>query len=295
MGVRKHRRFASTSFIISNNSKSQTSEADMSTTQTAQLGPTPEFNLDSLPVPEKRAYHSSFVHNKKLYIFGGIDLSQDCLDSLWQVDLSQLMLFVPGDTDVHMNPTWHKIKTSGISKPKAMACHTSVVLEDKMYLFGGTSNGKQCQDMYALDLLKFQWSLCKPKPYKGIAKNLPEPRDQHTCVLHREYLIMFGGYVEGKKCNTVYKYRCKDNTWQCIKAKGDPAAEEYLPAPRTGHAAVTVLSEQDGDYMYMFGGIGVHGEERLGDFWKLNLSTFHWTKILPNYGSVMGISEITRE
>lgn len=95
------------------------------------------------------------MHRKRLYIFGGIDLSKDYLDTLWQVDLSQLFEFVPGETDTHMNPVWHKMKTSGISKPKAMAGHTSVVHEDKMYLFGGISKDKECTDMYLLDLNKY--------------------------------------------------------------------------------------------------------------------------------------------
>ena len=36
--------------------------------------------------PERRAYHSSFVYKKRLYIFGGKDIGEGLTDTLWKLD-----------------------------------------------------------------------------------------------------------------------------------------------------------------------------------------------------------------
>lgn len=40
--------------------------------------------------PERRGYHSTFTHNNKLYIYGGHDIREGSMDSLWCLDLSKL-------------------------------------------------------------------------------------------------------------------------------------------------------------------------------------------------------------
>lgn len=39
-------------------------------------------------VPERRGYHSSFIYNNKLYIYGGHDIREGSLDNLWVIDLN---------------------------------------------------------------------------------------------------------------------------------------------------------------------------------------------------------------
>jgi hypothetical protein len=63
---------------------------------------------------------------------------------------------------------WHHIETSG-TKPGAMAHHTSVVHNEKMYLFGGShsnniDNSKLISsrvdsNFYQLDLKSFKWEV----------------------------------------------------------------------------------------------------------------------------------------
>ena len=40
--------------------------------------------------PDRRGYHSTFVHNKRLYIYGGHDIREGSKDSLWTLDLKKL-------------------------------------------------------------------------------------------------------------------------------------------------------------------------------------------------------------
>ena len=40
--------------------------------------------------PERRGYHSTFIHQDKLYIYGGHDIKEGTLDNMWVMDLSKL-------------------------------------------------------------------------------------------------------------------------------------------------------------------------------------------------------------
>lgn len=54
---------------------------------------------------------------------------------------------------------WHLIETSG-PKPVAIAHHTSIVFNERMYLFGGShANGEDNRKFYSLDLKSFKWEL----------------------------------------------------------------------------------------------------------------------------------------
>lgn len=38
--------------------------------------------------PERRSYHSSFVFENKIYIYGGLDIQNGSINSIWELDLS---------------------------------------------------------------------------------------------------------------------------------------------------------------------------------------------------------------
>ena len=114
--------------------------------------------------PDRRAYHSSFVNNGILYVFGGKDISVGHLNSLWSIDLSELHGLIQGQSEHQPNPEWKLINTSGSasSKPSPIANHTSVTFENKMYLFGGSGGMCENLDLYCLDLSSYQWQVVKP-------------------------------------------------------------------------------------------------------------------------------------
>lgn len=41
-------------------------------------------------MPERRSYHSSFVYEDKMYIYGGLDIQNGSVDTLWELDLNHL-------------------------------------------------------------------------------------------------------------------------------------------------------------------------------------------------------------
>lgn len=85
--------------------------------------------------------------------------------------------------------------------PIPVANHTSAVYENKMYLFGG--GGGMCEnlDLYQLDLDSYRWTLLKPQPKGNNKENLPITRDEHTCIVHEDSMVIFGGFNFGQKTN----------------------------------------------------------------------------------------------
>jgi hypothetical protein len=41
-------------------------------------------------MPERRSYHTSFTYEHKMYIFGGLDIQNGSVDTLWELDLAQV-------------------------------------------------------------------------------------------------------------------------------------------------------------------------------------------------------------
>ena len=102
---------------------------------------------------------------------------------------------------------------------------------------------------------------------------MPHTRDEHSCVVHNETMLVFGGFAFGERSNSIFKYNFRMNTWEKINHKSKAA-----PCPRAGHSAVIRYNKEEGDHMYIFGGKDDENL-KLSDTWKFNLSTQEWTCI----------------
>jgi N-acetylneuraminic acid mutarotase len=131
------------------------------------------------------------------------------------------------------NSEWELIETHGTNKPPKLSNHSSVEHGGKMYLFGGSNLNSENLAMHTLDLNRFQWNLLKPKAANGDESNLPHTRDEHSCVVHNDSMIVFGGFAFGERSNSIFRYNFRMNTWEKINHKGSAA-----PCPRAGHSAV---------------------------------------------------------
>ena len=154
--------------------------------------------------PERRGYHSSFVYDNRLFVYGGKDIQIGYMDNIWAIDLKDIREFVRGQTEYSPNPQWEPIKISGNVKPPALSNHSSVVYKSKMYLFGGSS--KECEnvDMFTLDLQLYKWQIVKAKADNDLHENFPRTRDEHSCVLYNDSMVVFGGFSFGQRTNDVY-------------------------------------------------------------------------------------------
>ena len=41
-------------------------------------------------LPQRRSHHSAFIHNDKLFVYGGYDSMEGPLNSLWYLDLNSI-------------------------------------------------------------------------------------------------------------------------------------------------------------------------------------------------------------
>lgn len=155
--------------------------------------------------------------------------------------------------------------------PPPITNHTSTVYGDKMYLFGGSTMECENQMLYSLDLNKYQWQLIKPKAAQNNESNFPITREEHTCVVYNDSMVIFGGFAFGERTNSMFKYNFKQNTWEMIKSKNQP------PCERAGHSAV-IRMDDNGDHMYIFGGKD-NDNQKINDTWKFNMTTHEWHQI----------------
>ena len=67
---------------------------------------------------------------------------------------------------------WHLIETSG-PNPGAISHHSSVVYNERMYLFGGSkANGEENKKFYSLDLKSYKWEVISSVRNNQILMNI---------------------------------------------------------------------------------------------------------------------------
>ena len=64
--------------------------------------------------PERRAYHSTFEHNNVLYIYGGHDIREGQMNSLWSLDMTAVGNL---NESVSRGLEWQARKTYGNKTP----------------------------------------------------------------------------------------------------------------------------------------------------------------------------------
>ena len=76
-------------------------------------------------------------------------------------------------------------------------------------------------------------------------------------------VVVFGGFEEGCRVNSVRAFNLETHTWTLQQPK-DPLAPR--PSPRAGHSATV-----HGSSMYIFGGKD-DDNRKLNDLWRYDLS-----------------------
>jgi N-acetylneuraminic acid mutarotase len=82
-------------------------------------------------------------------------------------------------------------------------------------------------------------------------------------------MVIFGGFENGSRTNTLAIYDILKNTWQKLDTEG----LEIKPEQRSGHSAII-----KDDKLYVFGGKNEENN-KLSDFWAFDLKEQKWTEI----------------
>lgn len=150
--------------------------------------------------------------------------------------------------------------------PEGRLCHTSVVNNNSMYIYGGHITQPSSEyfhtvknDMYECNLKTREW---REIP---LGENAPR-RTEHTAVVYKDNMIIFGGYSGQGYENSVLKFSTENGQWEAIATYGSS------PSARSAHTSVVV-----GDSMYVFG--GWNGVHCMNDLHELDFTTNTWRLI----------------
>lgn len=81
-------------------------------------------------LPERRSYHTGTSFGSKYYIYGGYDIKEGDMKSMFCLDASEYA------------PEWQEVNLTG-DYPKGISRHSVVVWDDKIYCLGGENNNVQ--------------------------------------------------------------------------------------------------------------------------------------------------------
>jgi ankyrin repeat protein/serine/threonine protein kinase len=143
--------------------------------------------------PTPRCEHSAVVVGSRIVFFGGFD-GQKRLKDLYVFDTTTLK--------------WMKPTIQSKRVPGGRSGHKMVFLHNLVWLFGGIdSHGTYLNDIYTLNLEKWQWSSV---PISG---KMPAPRAFHSMDVLKTKIAVYGGYSFSKCHDDVALLDTKRQTW----------------------------------------------------------------------------------
>ncbi|KHN00947.1 Acyl-CoA-binding domain-containing protein 4 [Glycine soja] len=174
---------------------------------------------------------------------------------------------------------WVPITVSG-ARPAARYKHAAAVVDEKLYVAGGSRNGRHLSDVQVFDLRSLTWSSLKLKA--NVRKDdddssqeiLPATSDHNmvarvgqSASLFGSRVILFGGEEMSRKLlNDVHVLDLESMTWEMIKTTQTP------PAPRYDHSAAI----QGERYLLIFGGCS--HSIFFNDLHLLDMQTMEWSQ-----------------
>jgi len=134
---------------------------------------------------------------------------------------------------------WSKIKTVGKNKPKSLRGHSMTLVDEKIFIFGGSDTETCFNDLYIFDTETYWWTLHKTK---GLVPP-PRPCRAHSANLIGDYIYVFGGGNGPSYFNTLHLLNTKTLCWEKPEVRGQ------IPNPRRAHTSWVY-----NDLLYIFAG-----------------------------------------
>jgi len=122
---------------------------------------------------------------------------------------------------------WTKVKTVGKNVPKPLRGHSMTLVDEKIFIFGGSDTETCYNDLYIFDTETYWWTLHKTK---GMVPP-PRPCRAHSANLIGDYIYVFGGGNGPSYFNTLYLLNTKTLCWE------KPEVHGQTPNPRRAHTS----------------------------------------------------------
>lgn len=169
---------------------------------------------------------------------------------------------------------WVALPVSG-ARPSARYKHAAAVADEKLYITGGSRNGRYLSDIQAFDLRSLTWSSLKleidPSADKsedsGLQEVLPGISD-HSMIKWENKLLLLGGHSK-KSSDAMIVHFINLETHVC----GVMETSGKIPVARGGHSVTLV-----GSKLIVFGGED-RSRKLLNDVHVLDLQTMTWSVV----------------
>lgn len=155
--------------------------------------------------------------------------------------------------------------------PAPRHSHSSIIFDNVMWVFGGSSVNGAFNDLWCFDLSKREW-------YRPISMgNYPNPKACCSLVQYKRKMILFGGWRQTTGMthqphllfNELHVYDIDERRWMVKNFT-------YGPNSIAAHSASV-----HGHKMVVFGGFSAldnDGQGTVNDVWTLDLRSFVWKK-----------------
>jgi hypothetical protein len=170
---------------------------------------------------------------------------------------------------------WTPLPVSG-SRASARYKHAAVVVDEKLYIVGGSRNGRYLSDVQVFDLRSLTWSSLKLKTESSSADNIQEDDgsslreafpaiSDHRMIKWGNKLLLIGGHSKKSSDNMLVRFiDLETHSCGVIDVFGN------VPASRGGHSITLV-----GSRVLVFGGEDKN-RRLLNDLHVLHLETMTW-------------------
>ncbi|PXF42157.1 hypothetical protein BWQ96_08135 [Gracilariopsis chorda] len=244
------------------------------------------------PIPCARAGHSLATLDDKIYLFGGY-CEYGAVEELHESNEIQEVLI--GDAhhfnSLHEYSTqtkkWRCLHPGGDPRIHARVVprerrHASLVVYSRsLFLYGGFDRDDHVlSDLWEFSISEKKWIFVSGNPDRcpyavyepvpsTVRMQVPVARAEHTAVVHRHRMIVFGGYDGKKKLNDTFVYDFTTRKWSCPFS-----SRQGAPNRRCKHSAVLYK-----DKMFVVGGFQYKDGDNyaLTDIHALDLTSFTWS------------------
>eukprot|EP01091_Cochliopodium_minus_P003809 TRINITY_DN13769_c0_g1_i2.p1 TRINITY_DN13769_c0_g1~~TRINITY_DN13769_c0_g1_i2.p1 ORF type:complete len:380 (-),score=74.30 TRINITY_DN13769_c0_g1_i2:81-1220(-) len=200
--------------------------------------------------PTSRSNHTAVVWENKMYLFGGYSLNS-ALNDIYSYHFEK--------------KEWNKINILNSKLPAPRFCHSAVISNNTMYVFGGHNGSVAFNDLWEFDFTKEKWAEIK-------CEVTPIARCYHTAVIYKHKMIVFGGQLGTARTNEIWDFSLKKKRWKMVNTSG------VLPPSRSRH--ISGLDTKSSK-LYVFGGNGDTAGSYLDDLWEYSIKRNIWYKIPP--------------
>ncbi|XP_071401832.1 kelch domain-containing protein 1-like [Centroberyx affinis] len=229
----------------------------------------------------ERSNHTAFIDDNILYVWGGYQVvagNEVVLpsDEIWLCDLN--------------SGAWERREITG-DLPSQLSGFCGSYVNNTLYIFAGCDPTGYTNDLFSVDLTEPCYTWKRVTDARGTT---PSPRNKHSCWVHRDRLIYFGGYgckTIGEVRNTsLSSFIVEETSWTVIgntlfrcwgwnnevsvfdthtATWSVPETQGPAPAPRGCHASALL-----GNKGFISGGL----ETKELDLFCLDLETWTWTQ-----------------